>query len=792
MSFWNNSPGLSLDLVVPVCLHSPSSTTSCVVMSDEKSGSRRSEALDYHEFPRPGKTEVVPTKPLASQRDLSLAYSPGVAEPCREIVADPRAAWRYTNRQNLVGIVTNGTATLGLGNTGPLAAKPVMEGKAVLFKSLADIDAFDIELDLEDPKAFAACVKAMEPTFGGINLEDIAAPHCFSIEEELRESMEIPVFHDDQHGTAIITGAALLNALRLQKKSIDEINVVFIGAGAAAIACARLYESLGVRRERITVVDVFGVVYQGRTEEMDKYKAYFAQDTPKRTLAEALNGADVMVGLAAGGIVSKEMVQSMADRPIVFALANPDPEIPYPDVMEARQDAIVATGRSDYPNQVNNVLGFPFIFRGALDVGARRITESMKLAACHAIADLAREDVPESVAEAYEEAHISFGPDYIIPKPFDPRALLRLAPAVAQAAMDEGVARNKIDLGEYKERLERLQGISKALIRKMIHVARKDRKRIVFPEGTEDKIIKAAQILVDEEIATPVLLGPVEEIKRRAAELEISLEGVDLVDNVKDPAFLDLAQAYYVRRQRKGVTWADAVSHVRRRETYGMLMVEQGLADGVVSGVTKPYRESLQPALEIIGVEKGRTRAAGMHIVVTRRGPYLFADTTVNIQPNAETLAEVAIATADMARMLDITPRIAMLSYSNFGTSRHEDASRVARATEIVKLTRPDLNIDGEMQVEFAANADLRAEKFQFSSLDGDANVFIFPDLNSGNIGYKLLHQLGNSEVIGPILLGMRRPVNVLQLASSVNAIVNLTVVTCLRAQQLDLEEESS
>lgn len=753
-------------------------------MSEEKTDPRRSEALDYHAFPRPGKTEVVPTKPLTSQRDLALAYSPGVAAPCVEIVADPMNALRYTNRQNLVGIVTNGTATLGLGNTGALGAKPVMEGKAVLFKSLADIDAFDIELDLEDPKAFATCVRAMEPTFGGINLEDIAAPHCFEIEEELRKVMEIPVFHDDQHGTAIITGAALLNALRLQDKSIEDIDVVFIGAGAAAIACARLYVSLGVPRERLTMVDIHGVVFEGRTSDMDKYKGFFARKTDKRTLAQALEGADVMVGLSAGGIVSKKMVQSMADRPIVFALANPDPEIAYPDVMAARQDAIVATGRSDYPNQVNNVLGFPFIFRGALDVGARRITESMKLAACHAIAELAREEVPEAVAEAYNETHISFGPDYIIPKPFDPRALLRLAPAVAKAAMNEGVARLDINLDDYRDRLERLQGISKALIRQMIHMARRDRQRIVFPEGTEDKILKAAQILVDEEIATPILLGPKEVIRERATALELSLDGIEIVDHETDPRFEELAKAYYELRQRKGVTWADALSHTRRRETYGMLMVQQGYADGVVSGVTKPYRESLQPALEIIGVQDGVAHASGTHIVVTRRGPYLFADTTVNIQPDAETLAEIAIATAEMAKVLDITPRIAMLSYSNFGTSRHPAAARVAAATRLVKERRPDLNIDGEMQLEFAANASLRNEKFGFSSLEGDANVFIFPDLNAGNIGYKLLNQLGNSEVIGPVLLGMKRPVNVLQLSCSVSAIVNLTVVTCLRAQR--------
>ncbi len=757
-----------------------------MMSSDDKKSSRRQAALDYHEFPRPGKVEVVATKPLASQRDLSLAYSPGVAEPCRIIADDPRAATRFTNRQNLVGVISDGTATLGLGDIGPLAAKPVMEGKAVLFKSLADIDAFDIELDADDTDEFVRCVRALEPTFGGINLEDIAAPHCFEIEERLRESMDIPVFHDDQHGTAIITGAALINGLKLQGKRLDEVKVVFAGAGAGAIACARLYETLGVRRENIMMADIHGVVYEGRTVEMNRYMEYFARDTERRTLAEAMDGADVFVGLAAGGIVSKEMVASMADRPVIFALANPDPEIPYPDVMEVRDDAIMATGRSDYPNQVNNVLGFPFIFRGALDVGARRITEAMKRAACEALAALAREDVPEVVAEAYNKTHIAFGPDYIIPKPFDPRALLRVTPAVAKAAMEEdGVARIELDLHDYRERLERLQGISKGLVRRLINVAKQNRQRIVFPEGNEDKILKAAQILVDEEIATPILLGPIDAIKGRAAELDISLEGIELLDNVNDPKFEEMVDAYYEMRQRKGVTRADAISHVRHREVYGMLMVQQDRADGVVSGVTKPYAESLTPALRIIGVAEGVSRASGMHLVVTRRGPLFFADTTVNIEPDADALAEIAITTASVARLFDIEPRVAMLSYSNFGTSRSPSALRVAEATQIIKERRPDLIVDGEMQVEYAANRELRREKFEFSTLEGDANVFIFPDLNSGNIGYKLLHRFSNAEVIGPVLLGMRRPVNVLQMACSVNSIVNLTVVTCLRAQEL-------
>ena len=752
----------------------------------DKKSSRRQEALDYHEFPRPGKLEVVPTKPLSSQRDLSLAYSPGVAEPARVIADEPQAASLFTNRQNLVGVVSNGTAVLGLGDTGPLASKPVMEGKAVLFKALADIDAFDIELDATDPDDFVRCVRAMEPTFGGINLEDIAAPQCFEIEERLREAMDIPVFHDDQHGTAIITGAALLNGLKLQGKNIEEVRVVFAGAGAGALACARLYETLGVRHEHIMMSDVHGVIFKGRTRGMNPYMEYFAQDTERRTLAEALEGADVFVGLSAGGIVSQQMVLSMAERPIIFALANPDPEITYEDVREVLDDAIMATGRSDYPNQVNNVLGFPYIFRGALDVGAREITEGMKSAACHALASLAREDVPEAVAEAYDKTHIAFGPDYIIPKPFDPRALLRVAPAVARVAMEEGVARGHLDLDGYEERLERLQGISKGLIRSLINLAKQDKQRIVFPEGNEDKIIKAANILVDEQIATPLLLGPEKLIRDRAAALDISLEGMELLNPMEDPQFDEMVDEYYKLRQRKGVTRVDAASHMRRREPYGMMMVQTGRADGVVSGVTKPYDESLRPALQIIGADEKVSHVAGTHLVVKRkRGPILFADTTVNIEPDAETLAEIAIATADMASFLDMEPRIAMLSFSNFGTSRHEKAARVARATEIVKRRRPDLNIDGEMQVEFAADADLRNEKFEFSSLEGQANVFIFPDLNSGNIGYKLLHQLGNTEVIGPILMGMKRPVNVLQMACSVNAIVNLTVATCLRAQQL-------
>ncbi len=752
---------------------------------DNKVIIRTQDALDYHEFPKPGKFEIVPTKPLTSQRDLSMAYSPGVAEPCLAIVADPLAAYRFTNRRNLVAVITNGTAVLGLGNIGPLASKPVMEGKAVLFKSLAGVDAVDIELNAPDVETFITCVKAMEPTFGGVNLEDIAAPACFEIEERLQKMMDIPIFHDDQHGTAIITGAALINALELQKKNVEDVRVVFTGAGAAAIACARFYVSLGVRREHITMLDLHGVIYEGRTEAMNPYMAEFARPTAKRTLAEAMEGADVFVGLSAGGIVSKAMVESMAARPIIFALANPTPEISYEDVQAVRSDAIVATGRSDFPNQVNNVLGFPYLFRGALDVNAYTINESMKLAAAHALAELAREEVPDMASEAYGREHISFGPNYIIPRPFDQRVLLRVAPAVARAASETGVARMPItDFEAYRDELERFQGISKALMRRLFNVAKRAPKQIIFPEGEEPKILKAAQILVDEGIAIPILIGDESRIRTVAASKDVDLSGMHIVDNFTDPRTPKLVEKYFQMRQRKGITMAEARSVMKRREPFAMMLVHEGYADGVVSGLTKPYRDSLRPALEIIGVDGKEQRAAGMHIVVTRRGTMLFADTTVNIEPDAQTLAEIAIKTADMARMLDITPKIAMLSFSNFGTSRHPAAARVAEATRIVKRLRPELEIDGEMQVDVAVDTELRNEIFDFATLTDHANVFIFPDLNSGNIGYKLMSQLGQAEVIGPILMGMRRPVNVLQLGSSVSAIVNLATITVLKAQQ--------
>ncbi|NUN16217.1 MAG: NADP-dependent malic enzyme [Myxococcales bacterium] len=757
-------------------------------MSQEKwTTLRKKDALDYHALPRPGKLEISPTKPLADQRDLALAYSPGVAEPARAIAANPADVFRYTNRGNLVGVVTNGTATLGLGNVGPLAAKPVMEGKAVLFKVLAGIDAYDVELATTDPEVVITCVRALEPTFGGINLEDISAPACFYIEEQLRKTMEIPVFHDDQHGTAIITGAALLNALELQEKRLEDVRVVFSGAGAAAVACARLYVSLGVRIENILMCDIFGVLYKGRKEEMDRYREPFARETPHRTLAQAMVGADVFVGLSVGGIVTQDMVKTMADRPIIFALANPDPEISYSDVTAVRSDAIIATGRSDFPNQVNNVLGFPFMFRGALDVAAKTINEEMKIAAVKAIATLAHEEVPDVVAHAYGSSRFHYGKDYVIPKPFDPRALLRVAPAVAQAAMDSGVARKPLDdLVAYRERLERTQSAAKGLIRQLINKGVKRGARLCFPEGDEESILRAAQILLDEKIAVPVLLGNRERILQRAEEFDLDLDRAEIICPEDQPDWEQMVAELHKLRHRKGIGRETARSLLRKREYAAMMLLRMGRVDGVLSGVTKPYKESIRPALEIIGVDESVARATGMHIVVTRHhGVKLFADTTVHVSPDAETLARVAITAADAAISLDIHPRIAMLSFSNFGTSRSPDASKVALATRLVKQWRPDLEVDGEMQLEVAVNAELRTEKFPFCTLTEDANVLIFPDLNSGNIGYKLMAELAGAEVIGPLLLGMKQPVNVMQYACSVQSIVHLAVITSLQAVRL-------
>ncbi len=751
----------------------------------------KQDALEYHSKGRPGKIEVVPTKPCYTQRDLSLAYTPGVAEPVREIHRDPDLAYRYTAKGNLVAVISNGTAVLGLGNVGALAGKPVMEGKGVLFKRFADIDVFDIEVDETDPDRFIEIVAALEPTFGGINLEDIKAPECFYIEEELKKRMQIPVFHDDQHGTAIISGAGLLNALEIVGKRIDQIKVVISGAGASAIACARFYVALGVRKENIIMVDSRGVIYKGRKERMNPYKEEFAADTPARTLAEAMEGADVFLGLSVGGIVTKEMVKRMADRPIIFALANPDPEISYEDAKEARPDAIVATGRSDYPNQVNNVLGFPFIFRGALDVGARAINEEMKIAAAHALAALAREDVPDSVLKAYGLESLKFGPEYIIPKPLDPRVLLWEAPAVAKAAMETGVARYSIDLEEYRERLEAKLGKSREVLRIMINKARSNPKRVVYPEGEETKIIRAAHIVKEEGIAHPILLGRREVIYQKIEELGLHFEPETLCV-LTSPKLEEYAEALYQLRHRKGVTRQEARRLLRDPNYYGVMMVYMGDADACVSGLVHHYPEVLRPALQIVKTKPGVRKVAAMYMMVFKDRVLFFSDPAVNIEPTAEDLAEIAILTAEMAREFDIEPRIAMLSFSNFGSVRHPLSEKVRRAVEIVRERRPDLTIDGEMMADTAVVPEIVETYYPFSRVK-DANVLIFPDLEAANVAYKLLQRLGGAEAFGPILMGMGKSVHVLQMADEVKDIVNVTAVAVVDAQEIEaLEKRAS
>ena len=748
--------------------------------------SRRRDALHYHSMGRPGKIAIRPTKPLQTQRDLSLAYSPGVAEPCLEIAKDPQKVFEYTARGNLVAVVTNGTAVLGLGNIGPLASKPVMEGKGVLFKRFADIDVFDIELDANDPDMLIEIVAAMEPTFGGINLEDIKAPEAFYIEEKLRERMQIPVFHDDQHGTAIIAAAAFVNALELVDKRAEEVNCVFCGAGAAAIATANLLVSMGVLREHIVMCDSRGVIYPDRKTDMDPYKARFATHLPHRTLAEAMVGADVFVGVSVAGTVTQDMLMTMAPKPIVMAMANPDPEISYPDAVAVRPDAIMATGRSDYPNQVNNVLGFPFIFRGALDVRATGINEEMKIAAVRALADLAKEEVPEDVRRAYDDQVLRFGPEYIIPKPFDWRALLRVAPAVAKAAMDSGVARVPIDDWEaYGHRLERILGREREVMRKVIRKASKAPKRLVFAEGESPKILRAAQICREEGIAHPIVLGNEADIREIAAAEEINLTGVEIIDNTTDAHCEQYVEAYWKRRARRGVTLVEARRIMRRRNYYAAMMVEVGDADAMISGMTRSYPDTVRPALEIIGAREGVRRVAGAYIVILPDGVKIFADTTVNIDPTAEDLAEIALATAGMARRLDLKPKVAMLSFSNFGSNRSPQAAKVAKATALLKARAPELDVDGEMQVDTALDPERRARSFGFSTLKGEANVLIFPNLDSANIAYKMLRQLGDAELVGPVLIGMNRAVNVLERDCSVRAVVNMAAITVVQANEM-------
>jgi malate dehydrogenase (oxaloacetate-decarboxylating)(NADP+) len=742
----------------------------------------KDDALAFHASGRPGKIEVVPTKPCELQRDLALAYTPGVAEPCLAIARDPALAYRYTTKGNLVAVVTNGTAVLGLGHIGPLAGKPVMEGKAVLFKKFADIDVFDLEIDTTDPELFVRTVRLLEPTFGGVNLEDIAAPACFEIEEKLVASMGIPVFHDDQHGTAIIASAALLNALELARKDPRQVRIVVCGAGAAGIACSRLFLRLGIRREQIVLVDSTGVVYRGRDRNMNPHKEPFATDEACRTLEEALRGADVFLGVSGSNLVTPAMLATMAPRPVILAMANPDPEITYPEAKQARPDAIVATGRSDYPNQVNNVLGFPFIFRGALDVMARTINTEMKLAAVRALSDLARHSVPDSVARAYGGAHFQFGPDYILPKPFDPRVLVWESVAVARAAMQSGVAQKTLDLDEYRERLESRLGPAREAMRIVRHRARQSPRRIVFPEGTHPKILRAAGELADERIARPVLIGPPASV-RRAAEVEgLRLEDVEVIDPAAFERIDRYADELYTLRQRHGVTRDDARQLVLSPNVFGALMVRLGDADGLVSGVTQHYPDTIRPMLQIIGTGDGARRVVGVFMLTLRNRTFFVADATVDVEPDAEGLAETAILTAGFARRMNVEPRVALLSFSNFGSVRHRLVALVQEATRLVRLRAPDLIVDGEMQADTAVTPELAREQFPFSAIQGDANVLIFPDLTSGNIAYKLLRRLGGAETIGPILVGMRRPVHAIHPSSEVADIVHVAAIAAADA----------
>ncbi len=746
---------------------------------------RKQDALDYHSQGRRGKIEIALTKPCATQRDLSLAYTPGVAEPCREIAANPADVYKYTAKGNLVAVVSNGTAVLGLGDIGPAAGKPVMEGKGVLFKRFADIDVFDIEIDSKDPDEIIRIVKALEPTFGGINLEDIKAPECFHIEEELKKIMNIPVFHDDQHGTAIISGAGLLNALELVGKKIDEVKVVFSGAGAAGIACAKFYLLLGVKKDNLILVDTKGVVYKGRKEGMNPYKEFFAVDTDARTLADAMRGADVFAGVSVKGVVTKEMVKSMAEDAIIFAMANPDPEITPEEAFDVRKDLIMATGRSDYPNQVNNVLGFPFIFRGALDVMATAINDEMKLAAARALAALAKEDVPDSVIKAYGGKPIKFGRDYIIPKPLDPRVLLWEAPAVAKAAMETGVARKPIEnLDAYRDSLESRFGRGKEIMRTVIHKAQRAPKRIVFPEGTEEKVLRASQIILDEEIAKPILLGDRNTITEKIKMLDLDLNGVEIVDPIHSQKFDEYVSKFYDMRKRKGVTQKDAYNQIQRPINYGMMMVHTGDADGLVAGLTQSYPDTIRPALQIIKPLPGISTIAGLYMLVFKNDVKFITDATVNFDPTAEQLAEIAVLAAEKVRSFDIVPRIAMLSFSNFGSTRHPSAQKMAKAAELVKKRAPELMVDGEMMADTAVSPEIIETLYPFSTLKEAANLLVCPNLESANIAYKLLAKLGGAEMYGPILLGMRKPVYVLIPGNEVADIVNVTAMAVRDAQE--------
>ena len=748
---------------------------------------RKEDALEYHEKGRPGKIEVVPTKETKTQRDLALAYSPGVAEPCLEIHNNVENVYRYTAKGNLVAVITNGTAVLGLGNIGPEASKPVMEGKGLLFKIFADIDVFDIELNTLDPEGFINVVKALEPTFGGINLEDIKAPECFEIEKRLKEELSIPIMHDDQHGTAIISGAALLNALELVGKKIDQVKFVVSGAGASAISCCKIYIALGAKVENIYMFDSKGLITTSR-DDLDSYKQQFAKDVKDIGLEQAMTGADVFIGLSKGNIVSKKMLQVMGDRPIVFALANPDPEIPYEDALEARPDVIMATGRSDYPNQVNNVLGFPYIFRGALDVRATSINEEMKLAAVKALASLAKEPVPDIVNVAYNETRLRYGPTYIIPKPIDPRLLITVSPAVARAAMDSGVARNPItDWERYEAELFTRLGSDDNILRFIINKARQNPKRVVFAEAENIKVLKAAQIVKDEGIAIPILLGEEERIRSLIKEHDLKLDDVSIIDprhsSMQEKRIRYGAQ-FFEKRKRRGYNMYEAKKIMRERPYFGCMMVQNGEADAMISGLTRRYPDTVKPALEIIGMESGANRVAGMYLMLTKKGPLFFADTTVNFNPTEEELMDITLLTTEAVRNFNIKPRVAMLSYSNFGSSASPEATLVRNVVDRIKKEHPDLVIDGEMQAGVAFNKDLLRENYPFSDLTNESpNVLIFPNLAAGNIAYHLLQEVGGAEAVGPILLGLRKPVHVLQLGSSVRQIVNMVAIAVVEAQ---------
>ncbi|MFN8437580.1 MAG: NADP-dependent malic enzyme [Cytophagales bacterium] len=749
---------------------------------------RREEALKYHEFERPGKIEVIPTKPVASQADLALAYSPGVAEPCKDIAENKDDVYKYTAKGNLVGVISNGTAVLGLGNIGPDASKPVMEGKGVLFKKFAGLDCFDIEINCEDPDQFINIVASLEPTFGGINLEDIKAPECFYIEQELKKRMNIPLMHDDQHGTAIISSAALLNALEITGKKIEDIKVVFSGAGAAALACAKLHMALGVKRENLIMSDIDGVI---RTDRPNLNSTHIDIATTKdvKTLAEALVDADVFVGLSVANILKPEMLLKMAANPIVFALANPNPEIEYELAKATRPDIILATGRSDHPNQVNNVLGFPYIFRGAMDVRATEINEAMKLGAVRALAELTKSPVPEIVNKAYGDDKIIFGRDYLIPKPLDPRLITEISMAVAKAAVASGVAKKPIeDWVKYEMQLQNRLGLDQKLITTLMNNAKKNPKRVVFPEAHEVKILKAAQFVVDEKIAQPILLGSEEIIKGIAEEFNIDISGCQIIDHRKKKDLLSTyGEIIYQKRKRKGVTPAEGKELMKNGDYFGAMMVEVGDADALITGLTKDYPKALVPALQTIGAEKGISKVAGMYIVNSKKGIYFFADTTVNINPTVDELVDIIGLAARAVQNLEIEPRIAVLSYSNFGSSKGEIPEKTAKAAKLANEKYPGLSIEGDIQADVALNTELQKKNFPFSELsEKGANTFIFPDLASGNIAYKLVHTIGDTEVIGPVLLGMKKPVHILQLGCSVREIVNMVAMAVMDSQLLD------